>query len=399
MLKPLPLIALLQATLPVAADGTAQLLPVGEFTARDGRPGKGKSWKITDAQGQLLAERLNVVASLTPIVVDYDHATLTTRGTGNLAPASGWMKSFTWLQGKGLHSKVEWTPRAKQLIEAGEYLYISPVIEYDEATGEVIGVLMAALVNYPAILGMDEVRAALSGISAPARNSAQTPVQTPAANPAATQTENPAGDSAMSKIVALSALAAAVSLASTATEEDVLARVTALQGELNALKARPLLTAALATALGVPAAADEAVALSAITTLKTAAGSAGDAVQMVTALQGQLNALQSAQADAEVQRVVDQAIEQGKFANSMREQLVATGKKDLALLHGLVKAAAPIAALAGSNLQAQRAAQAEANGGAAPVMTSEAKKIAALMGITETEYLAFAKKQAESAGA
>ncbi|MBX3635961.1 MAG: hypothetical protein KF683_11365 [Rubrivivax sp.] len=393
MPRALPLIALLAATLQVAADGTAQLLPVGEFKARDGRPGADLTWKIDDLQGRALAERINLLASLTPIVVDYDHATITTRGTGNTAPAAGWIKAVQWLQGKGLVATVEWTERARQLIAAREYLYISPVIEYDEATGQVTGVLMASLVNYPAVLGMDAVQAALSGFANP-------PTQLPGRE-AGTH-----GDPAMSKTIALAALLPLIGLAATATEDEAVARVTALQGELEQLRKRPLLTEALAGALGVAATADEAAALSAIATLKTAAGGAGDAVRQLTALQGELATLQgelaqmrNAQTEAEIVRLVDEAIAAGKFANAQRDQLLATGRKDRALLQGLIASAVPIAALAGTNLQAARAAAAAAAGGAAPEMTSEARKIAALMGITEAEYLKFKADQAKAQGA
>jgi len=393
MPRPLPLIALLAATMPVAADGTAQLLPVGEFTARDGRPGNGLTWKITDAQGRLLAERLNLVASLTPIVYDYDHATMTTRGTGNLAPAAGWIKSVSWVEGQGLMAKVEWTERARKLIEAKEYRYSSPVIEYDEDTGEVTGVLMASLVNYPALLGMDAVQAALSGFASSSTK--------PPGREAGTH-----GDPAMSKTIALAALLPLIGLGASATEDEAVARVTALQGELEQLRKRPLLTEALATALGVAATADEAAALSAVATLKTAAGGAGDAVRQLTALQGELATLQgelaqmrTAQAETEIARLVDDAIAAGKFANAQRDQLLATGRKDRALLQGLIASAVPIAALAGTNLQATRAAAAAAAGGAAPQMTPEARQIAALMGITEAEYLKFKADQAKAQGA
>ncbi len=151
-------------TLDPSGDGVAQLLPAGEFRALDGRPGDGRFWRISDLEGQALAAEVNAVAARTPIVVDYDHQTLTTRGTGNLAPAAGWIRRVQWLAGKGLMAAVEWTERARAFIRAREYRYISPVIQWDAASGRITGLLMVSLVNHPALLGMDAVLSALSGL-------------------------------------------------------------------------------------------------------------------------------------------------------------------------------------------------------------------------------------------
>lgn len=54
---------------------------------------------------------------------------------------------------------VEWTERATQMIEGGEYKYISLVFAYDKKTGKVKRLLHAALTNNPALDGMDAVAA------------------------------------------------------------------------------------------------------------------------------------------------------------------------------------------------------------------------------------------------
>ena len=111
--------------------GRAQVLPAGEFAARDGRPGPGKCWTLTDAAGTQLAAELSVIAAQTPIAIDYEHQTLLAATNGQPAPAAGWMLGFDWLAGEGLFAEVRWTPRALALIAADEYRYISPVILYD----------------------------------------------------------------------------------------------------------------------------------------------------------------------------------------------------------------------------------------------------------------------------
>lgn len=139
-----------------AAIGEAQLLPAGEFSARDGRPGPGKRWRLNDAQGERLAAQVNTIAHATPLVIDYEHQTLNSRENGRAAPAAGWIRSVQWRRGEGLFASVEWTATAKTLISAGEYRYISPVIIFDE-DGTVTDLRMAGLVNHPALIGLAPV--------------------------------------------------------------------------------------------------------------------------------------------------------------------------------------------------------------------------------------------------
>ncbi len=160
-------VALLASALALLADGRAQVLPAGDFKARDGRPGPGKTWRLSEERGAALAASINSTAARTPLVVDYDHQTIHASKTGAKAPAAGWMKAVEWVPQKGMFSTVAWTDSARRAIAAGEYLFFSPVIEYDDDTGEITNVLMGSLVNYPAILGMDQVMASLSGGQAP----------------------------------------------------------------------------------------------------------------------------------------------------------------------------------------------------------------------------------------
>ncbi len=157
--------SLLAAALSLAAGsatGAAQLLPAGEFAARDGRPGPGKTWHVSDEQGRSLAAKLNATAARTPIVIDYDHRTLYVAQHGGKAEAAGWIKSVEWRQGQGLFAFVEWTAAAAKRIAEGEYRYISPVISTDPKTGQLTGIVMASLVNLPALLGMEPAMIALS---------------------------------------------------------------------------------------------------------------------------------------------------------------------------------------------------------------------------------------------
>lgn len=157
--------ALLALLNPINANGVAQLLPAGEFSARDGRPGPGKTWKLNDLQGMQLAAKLNSVAALSPISIDYEHQSIHAIQNGQPAPAAGYMTSFEWRTGLGLFAKVAWTKRALEFIRNGEYRYISPVILFDQ-TGQVTGLHNAALVSTPALVNMAPVQAQAAAMAA-----------------------------------------------------------------------------------------------------------------------------------------------------------------------------------------------------------------------------------------
>ena len=120
-----------------------------------------QGWNLTDD----LANKLISTATRQRdrFLIDYDHQTLHTQANGGKAPAAGWFSRLEWRPGDGLYAMgVEWTASAQAAIDAKEYRYISPVLTYDAATGDVTGLLMAALVNYPAIDGLTDLAVAAS---------------------------------------------------------------------------------------------------------------------------------------------------------------------------------------------------------------------------------------------
>lgn len=143
------------------APGRIQLFPMGEFSARDGRPGtlkgvKAKAWTLTfdDAAAVIARWRQRE----TPLVVDYEHQTINAAENGKPAPAAGWIESLEAGM-DGLYATVKWTDAARAFIQADEYRYISPVFSFDPETGAVLELKSAALTNYPALDGMDAVTA------------------------------------------------------------------------------------------------------------------------------------------------------------------------------------------------------------------------------------------------
>lgn len=362
------LFALLAATLPLQSGAAAhnQLLPFGEFAARDGRPGPGKSWKLDDERGRHVAASLNAVAARTPIVIDYEHQTLHAPTNGKPAPAAGWIKRTEWQDGRGLFiTDVEWTAAARAAIDAGEYRYLSPVIGYD-ADGRVSGVHLAAITNYPAIVGMDAVVAALNA----------TPGAVDGANPPEDATVNPL----------LQKLLAAIGLPATTDEAAALTAVAALQAEVVQLRAKPpALPTALAAELGLAAGADELAALTAIKGLKTA--DAGT-LQIVTQLQGQIAELRTQLNENGLMATVDEAIAAGKFAPAHREWLLGQGRKDLAALKAAIAAAPVIPGLQGQT--AGRTDQVENTA----ALSADAARIKAAFGLSDEQWAKGAKQAA-----
>lgn len=357
-------LALLAATMPLSATGIdaqgvgqAQLLPFGEFAARDGRPGPGKTWKLDDAQGRVIATSLNAIAQATPLVIDYEHQTLSAAEKGIRAPAAGWIQRVEWREGKGLWATVKWTAAARGHIAAEEYQFISPVIVYDDK-GLITGVLMGALTNFPALLGMEPAVAALSAFSR------------------TTHTPEPHMDRA--------ALIALLGLPADATDAQINTAVAKLSGELPGLRAalaRPALPAALATALGVATTADETAALSAVTQLRAATGGADTATAAIAALQGQVATLQAQLNTDEVTKLVDRAITEKRALPALKDWMTELGRKDIAQLKAFVEKSPVIAGLDG-----QSGGQERGGGGGTAALSGEAAKLMGAFGLSAEQF-------------
>ena len=128
----------------LAADGAGvpawvHLIPVGEFSGRDGRG------PYTLDGARLLAAFAAWGADLP---VDYEHQGAHAEDNGQPAPAAGWIKALE-VRDDGLWGRVEWTARATAMIAAREYRYLSPVFTYDPDDGRTAALLGAGLVNSP----------------------------------------------------------------------------------------------------------------------------------------------------------------------------------------------------------------------------------------------------------
>lgn len=297
--------------------GEIQLLPAGEFRSWDGRPANAPAWKMNAA----LAANLIAAAAAreTPYVIDYDHQFLRAEKNGQPAPAAGWFKQLEWREGVGLFAvDVAWTDRAREMIESGEYRYISPVVRFDKA-GAVTGLLMAAITNVPAIDGMEEIMLAAASLSL----------------------DQPNQETSMDDL--LEQLRWLLNLPVGSTAEDILAQ---LQKLTDAIKQDQTTVAAAGFDITAYIGAKRAE----IAALSAAAPDPAKwvAIGTMQELQGQVASLSGELSGIKVDAVVKEALASGRLLPPMEAWAREFGAKDLAALSAYLKNAPVIEALTGT---------------------------------------------------
>lgn len=305
MLKHRSRIAVLVSDLPAGRE--VRLLPAGRFLPADGRRLDVPGWTLdAEAATQVIA-RFN--ARRDARVIDYEHQTIYAETNGQPAPAAGWFAALEWREGDGLYATdVEWTAKAAAHIEAREYRYISPVFSYDRQ-GRVLAVLHAGITNNPGLDGLTDLAALTARFQ---------------------QTEEETD-------MDLKALLAALGLAEDKTEADVLSAVTALTaaaGQVDELNGQ-------------------------ITALKAQVGNPDPAafvpVGAVAALQQQLATLTAQVAGAEIDRLIETGLADGRILPAMETWARELGGKDTAQLKSYLANASPVAALKGTQTGGQPA--------------------------------------------
>lgn len=322
-------VAVVACAFQLTATAEIQLTPAGSFRARDGRPQNLPGWTIDAAIAARVIARFNARANRS--VIDYEHQTLKTETNGQPAPAAGWFTGLAWREGQGLYATgVEWTDKARAMIEAGEYQYISPVFAYDPRTGEVTDVLMAAVTNYPAIDGMDELTA---------RAAAKFDITNPHEE-----------DLTVERVQLIKMLG----LKKDASDEDI-------TQAMAALTAAAELVGNIRKAAGAD---DKADLVETVTALKGQADKAEEAiaaakvgepdpakyvpVSVVKELQTQVAALTGSVQGREVEELVQGALDEGKLLPAQADWARGLGKKDVAALKSYIDTAPKIAALSGT---------------------------------------------------
>lgn len=376
-------LALLSMALVLQASADVHLLPCGEFVGRDGRPGNGLTWKQSDAQGRALAAHLTAKHSRVQFNFDYEHQALLSETNGQPAPASGWATQFEWRDGIGLFAlNVAWTATAKNMIEGGEYKYISPAIVFDTKTGEVLEILNASLVNIPN-LDLNPV--------------AQERVARLNASFSTHQ------DNHMNPVLKALLTALGLPVTDATTVEQARGAVAALKAQAASVPA-PVVTA---LALGDTATPEEVA--TAVATLKAKADTATSEVAALkasnpdptkwvafdkfTELSNQVATLSAQGANREVDELLEGARKEGKCTPVVESVWRDVGKKDIAMLKALIDKTPANPALAG---QIQTAAN-KVNQDAPGALTAEQKAMCKQLGLKQEDYLATLKAQAQQA--
>lgn len=326
-----------------------QLLPAGTFRGVDGRG----PYRVAAPQAVIEAS-----LSAGKLPIDENHATEHAAKTGAASPARGWIVGME-ARPDGVWGRVEWNPTGVQLMAEKAYRGISPVF-YHLPNGNVLRIASAALTNKPN-LPIASMHAALSDherdalpddlFAFPATR--QDPLRDPAhvqlawdmvdRTQGVTLAERRAArrrilararqlgmdtrdwDTAASAAHTAgedmdpTAIRAALGLPETATEADILARVTANAASASA---HTQAVTAIAAAAGVTA-ANQAELLIALQAQRAGAGADGDLSRTVVALQTQLQTLQQAGARDRAAAFIDGAIRDGKPIVPLRDRLIA----------------------------------------------------------------------------
>jgi phage I-like protein len=163
------------------------LLPAGAIRGRDGR------MFLNDQADAVAAD---FAAGNIELPIDIEHATELKAPKGEPAPAQGWIKRLTALNGE-LIADVEWTNDGAGLIRSKAYRYLSPAFLHRKDNGRITRLLSVGLTNKP-------------NLELPALNSA---------------TKETGMDRA--------AIAAALGIASTATDADVITAINSLRTSID----------------------------------------------------------------------------------------------------------------------------------------------------------------------
>lgn len=353
-------LAVLDAALGPSEDGWYQLLPVGPFKARDGRPFDvpGGHWQLDKSIATTLINRAKALGQ--DILIDYDHQTLHIEKTGKEAPAAGWFNGdeIEWREGQGLFIKPRWTDRAAAMVAAKEYRFLSAVFPYD-AQGRPLELRMAAITNDPGVVGMQAL-AALSAL--------------PASQPG--QLANPSKETSMNELLKKLLAKLGIELTGDPTDEQLQKALTELDSLQASAKKAPELEAALTA---------EKASLAA---LKAQPGGQVDLAQFVpvatyNALVAQVASLSAKVETTDAATLIKEARTQGKVVAAEEEYLTAyASQKGVAALKALLDPRPAIAALSAS--QTTQVTLPEKKGDA--VLSADDKYAADQLGISYEEF-------------
>ena len=335
------------------------VLPYGNpFYGRDGRG----PWIMRDkAHAERVIAATRQFLGSADMMADYDHQSeYATLGTGNQAPASGWIEGGKIrADDDGIHVVVDWTPTAEAALASREYRYVSPNFRVNRQTREITRLVNIGLTNSP-------------NLDLPALAHQQ--------NGGASTGE----DTDMTKIAILAgSLASALAIPAAGMDEaKVLAAIDKLKADKDGAETA---LASVRTELQLGADAGTETVLAAVKSAKEAGEPDPAKYVPVSALKDVQTQLATLNEDR-VTAAVDGAIEAGKLTPGQRDWALKLGKKDMGELNSFLGAAPAF--------DGGRPVITDANGQRVEQLTDEEKAVCSSMGWDETEFLEQKKKDA-----
>lgn len=392
-----------------------QLVPFGEFAARDGRPFglkvevvgadgqsiertvKVRNWVLSNEGGVALMMRLNErhADGKATFGFDYEHQSIKTATNGLPAPRSGSGSKFEWVWNDGLYiTDVTWTPAATKAILDDEYKYVSPILFFNPDTGDVLDVFNAALVHTPALQELAGLQVSAADLSArliqPSAGTAQN--QTTFKDQNMTLLQQlvaklglPADTTDAAALSAVTTLHEKVNAVGTALKLDAKADVSAINAALSAATTGQAVAAALGAALQLPTdvTSDPAKATAAAVELAakaTGSGSADASSQAIASLSAQVAQLTAANTDRQLSELVDGAKRVGKLTPAMESWAKGLGVAGLSAYLQTAPVIAPTQATAQGQGAADPATSVAALG-------ADASSIANQLGLKPTDLV------------
>lgn len=294
-----------------------ELMPAGAFTPRDSRA----AWRNDDPDAVVAASRaLNM-----DLPVDYEHQTDLAPENGQPAPAAGWITELQVRAG-AIWGRVEWTGKARAMLAAREYRFLSPTFYHDKKSRVVTRIARAALTNNPALELKALTKQEMSDMDPKLKKVLELLGLAETADEAALAA---ALADLQGSARALATLAGAAGVADGASAEEIATAVSELVENDSADSVRAIARAAGLADTASPADIEKAVA-SAVA--KAAAGSP-DPSEFVPRsefdqVKATLSSLQKDGAESKATAAVDAAIEDGKVTPGNRDWALAYATKD-----------------------------------------------------------------------
>ena len=262
------------------------------FAAGWGKLADGTRFLVDQDAYQMVSQI--ITARGNEIHFDYEHASFQKPyAIPNGAPAAGWIKELAWEDGKGIMARVEWTGKAAAHLAALEYRYFSPVFAIRKTDKRVCYLDSVALTNRPKT---DHLTPILAALGAAVGDQEET-------------------------IMDRAKLIAALGLAEDATDEMIVAALSAAGVKLPGDGVREVMPEKITAALGLKADDTVSVVEASILALKQTA-KAGVPAEQIQALEARL-------AERDAADAVAAAMDEGKVTPAQKDWALAYARKDL----------------------------------------------------------------------